>query len=262
MISNGVHEFSVSLLKTAIGQEDDEDDQKTAVGLERAISKAAAGDLHKYRSIFRHIYLELKSQKVEVVVIGRGGLLGIFRLPRRSKMSRLRAIVEEIVDEHDPRARFFMRSPKWRVICDNATPYALCMGKRETIYYTGQGLPLELIVKFEQNTGHIVVVRTNTHKSTFGVASTYLLDSLRNFLPRENIALQTFIYIGKYKAGKNSAPGEHALLDLECRGSNPWVRGNNTQMQNSVTAEDFHFNLVPEDLECARAAIEAVEGVL
>ncbi|KAJ7869471.1 hypothetical protein B0H14DRAFT_2571834 [Mycena olivaceomarginata] len=109
-------------------------------------------------------------------------------------MSRLRAIVEEIVDEHDPRARFFMRSPTRRVICDNATPYALCMGKRETIYYTGQGLPLELIVKFEQNTGHIVVVRTNTHKSTFGVASTYLLDSLRNFLPRENIAL---LYAGK-----------------------------------------------------------------
>ncbi|KAJ7795468.1 hypothetical protein B0H14DRAFT_2620942 [Mycena olivaceomarginata] len=62
MISNGVHE-SVSLLKTAIGQEDDEDGQKTAVGLEKAISKAAAGDLHKGPIYFRSIYLELKSQR-------------------------------------------------------------------------------------------------------------------------------------------------------------------------------------------------------
>ncbi|KAJ7939184.1 hypothetical protein B0H13DRAFT_1850919 [Mycena leptocephala] len=222
---NDIHEFSVSLLKTAIGQEDDEDGQKTAVGLERAISKAAAGDLHKYRYIFRHIYLELKSQKVEVVVIARGGLVGIFRLPRRSKMLRLRAIVEEIFDEHDPRARFFMLLYAGKKLLSVDTPTTL-QAPDIHLYTQWSSAPL--------------------------------------------------IYIGKYKAGKNRAPGEHPLLDLECRGSNPWVRGNNTQMQNSVTAEDFHctrapvyglrrctkVNLVPEDLECARAAIEAVEGVL
>ncbi|KAJ7882954.1 hypothetical protein B0H14DRAFT_2702495, partial [Mycena olivaceomarginata] len=173
MTPTWLHKFSVRLLKTALGQEDDDEGgQGTAVALESAISKAAGGHLHKYWPIFLEIYLELKTQRVEVVVIGKGGSIRTFTVLRRSKKSWLRVRVERLVGESNPTARFFMRSPTWKVICDTATPYSLCMGARETIYYTG----------------HVVVVhRPNMRKSTFGVASTYPLDALRNYLPSENM---------------------------------------------------------------------------
>ncbi|KAJ7940115.1 hypothetical protein B0H13DRAFT_1850301 [Mycena leptocephala] len=189
MLSDGARRLSSSLLSAALGEADssfaeDKHGQNAANALENAIFTAAAGDLPAYQQIFRRIYLDLKTQRIEIQVIGRGGFTARFSLRQRSKISRVRAAVAQLLD--DPTARFFWRSPAWRMLSDQDTPYSLCMGNRETVYYAGH-----IVVVHE-------IVTTTAHskpsKSTFGVAPTYTLESLRKFfLP----GYKQLLYAGK-----------------------------------------------------------------
>ncbi|KAJ7907762.1 hypothetical protein B0H13DRAFT_1879306 [Mycena leptocephala] len=176
MLSDGARRLSSSLLSATLGAadspfSDDKHGQNAANALENAVFTAAAGDLPAYQQIFRHIYLDLKTQRIEIQVIGRSGFTARFSLRRRSKISRVRAAVAQLFD--DPTARFFWRSPAWRMLSDQDTPYSLCMGNRETVYYAGH-----IVVVHE-------IVTTTAHskpsKTTFGVAPTYTLESLRKF---------------------------------------------------------------------------------
>ncbi|KAJ7846988.1 hypothetical protein B0H14DRAFT_3138616 [Mycena olivaceomarginata] len=171
MLSDGARRLSSSLLSAALGAadspfSDDKQGQNGANTLENAIFTAAAGDLRAYQQIFQQIYLNLKTQ-----MIGRGGFTARFSLQQRSKISLVRAAVAEVFD--DPTARFFWRSPAWKMLSDQDTPYSLCMGNRETVYYAGH-----IVVVHE-------IVTTTAHskpsKTTFGVAPTYTLESLRKF---------------------------------------------------------------------------------
>ncbi|KAJ7938628.1 hypothetical protein B0H13DRAFT_1851575 [Mycena leptocephala] len=192
MISDGARRLSSSLLSAALGEadsplSDDEHGQNAAKALENAIFTAAAGDLPAYQHIFRHIYLDLKTQRIEIQVIGRGGFTARFSLRRRSKISQVRAAVAQLFD--DPTARFF-----WPSVNHFQEEPGL-----ENVVRPGYAL---LVVHGEPRDGHIVVVHeivtTTAHskpsKSTFGVAPTYTLESLRKFfLP----GYKQLLYAGK-----------------------------------------------------------------
>ncbi|KAJ7877228.1 hypothetical protein B0H14DRAFT_3436169 [Mycena olivaceomarginata] len=91
------------------------------------------------------------------------------------------------------------------MLSDQDTPYSLCMGNRETVYYAGH-----IVVVHE-------IVTTTAHskpsKSTFGVAPTYTLESLRKFfLP----GYKQLLYAGK-ELGPTDTPltlGTPNILEL------------------------------------------------
>ncbi|KAJ7865434.1 hypothetical protein B0H14DRAFT_2573856 [Mycena olivaceomarginata] len=71
MLSDGARRLSSSLLSAALGEadssfSDDKHGQNAANALENAIFTAAAGDLPAYQQIFRRIYLDLKTQRIEI----------------------------------------------------------------------------------------------------------------------------------------------------------------------------------------------------
>ncbi|KAJ7697065.1 hypothetical protein B0H14DRAFT_3174526 [Mycena olivaceomarginata] len=236
MLSDGARRLSSSLLSAALGVadspfSDDKHGQNAANALENAIFTATAGDLRAYQQIFRQIYLDLKTQRIKIQVIGRGGFTARFSLRRRSKISRVRAAIAQLID--DPTARFFWRSPAWKMLSDEDTPYSLCMGNRETVYYAGHIVVVHEIVT--------TTVHSKPSKTTFGVAPTYTLESLRKFfLP----GYKQLLYAGK-ELGPTDTPrtlGTPNIVELNivsARHINPGVRGNNTSVQNSTTAEDL-----------------------
>ncbi|KAJ7840216.1 hypothetical protein B0H14DRAFT_2587615 [Mycena olivaceomarginata] len=197
MLSDGARRLSSSLLSAALG------------------AAAAAGDLPAYQQIFRHIYLDLKTQRIKIQVIGRGQFTARFSLRRRSKISRVRAAVAQLFD--DPTARFF-----WPSVNHFQEEPGL-----ENVVRPGYAL---LVVHGEPRDGHIVVVQeivtTTAHskpsKTTFGVAPTYTLESLRKFfLP----GYKQLLYAGK-ELGQTDTPrtlGTPNIVELNIVSPRPFT---------------------------------------
>ncbi|KAJ7667995.1 hypothetical protein B0H14DRAFT_2658113 [Mycena olivaceomarginata] len=119
--------------------------------------------------------LEL-AEKVEVQVIGLGGITHTFRLRRTQKMLGVRRAVEEIFDYDD--ARLFWRSPVWKVLLDEDTPDTLHMSNRERVYYVA-GFSAHIVVVHKVSSCDLSM---DGWKYTFGIGKTCSLDSLRGQL--------------------------------------------------------------------------------
>ncbi|KAJ7929833.1 hypothetical protein B0H13DRAFT_1859316 [Mycena leptocephala] len=103
ILSEGARQLCVELISSVSGHHHDE---KRPRDIESAIFEAAGGDLRRYQQTFRKIYLHLKQKKrLEVQVIGLGGVERTFSLLRRQTILRLQAAVDEAFT--GPKAHFF-----------------------------------------------------------------------------------------------------------------------------------------------------------
>ncbi|KAJ7891451.1 hypothetical protein B0H13DRAFT_1887222 [Mycena leptocephala] len=142
--------FCVKLIASVLGTHHDE---TRARAIEEAIFRAACGDLRLYQGTFRQIYLHLRNKtRLNVTVIGLGGAQ-TFDLLRRHTIKKLRLAVRQRFGGGGAGGGSFL--------LDSDTSNSLHMRDQEWVYYVG------------------------SCKYRFGVAPTYALNSLREFLPME-----------------------------------------------------------------------------